>query len=195
MFALLGAGAATLGSFLADPLLNVVLGLVVCAFGLYLAGFPRIPALEREHRADLGRIRVHGVAGAFLLGLAFSFGWTPCVGPILGSILMLAAQQGSAAQGAFLLLVYSLGLSVPFVVITLASSALATRLRGLYRHLPAIQRAGGILIAVMGVWMILGAAPALAAAGAASAGGCAVAPIGRVRRGSGHDAGREHHGF
>lgn len=161
VFVVLGIGAASLGSFANNVYLNIVLGLIVFVFGLYLAGFLKIPALQREHRADLGKIHVRSVAGAFLLGLAFSFGWTPCVGPILGSILALAAQQGSTLQGALLLLVYALGLCVPFVVITLASSALMGRLRKLYRYLPAIQRIGGVLIAIMGVWMILSQVPTL----------------------------------
>lgn len=163
VFVGLGIGAATLGSVASNVYVNIVLGLVVFVFGLYLAGFLRIPALQREHRADLSKIHVRSVAGAFLLGLAFSFGWTPCVGPILGSILALAAQQGSTLQGAVLLLVYALGLCVPFVVITLASSALLARLRRLYKYLPTIQRIGGILIAAMGIWMIVSQAPALTA--------------------------------
>lgn len=97
---------------------------------------------------------MRGVASAFLLGLAFSFGWTPCVGPILGSILALAAGGGNVAAGAGLLLVYALGLRIPFLVIALAANLLLARLSKIHKYLPAIQKAGGVLIAIMGLWMI-----------------------------------------
>lgn len=169
VFVGLGIGAATLGSTAAsNPYLNVVLGLVIFVCGLYLAGVLHIGFLQRERRADLARIKVNGVAGAFLLGLAFSFGWTPCVGPILGSILALAAGTGTMAAGAVLLLAYALGLCVPFLVLTLGASALMARVRKLYRYLPLIQKIGGALIAIMGLWMVLSQVGALANAAKAS---------------------------
>ncbi len=154
VFVSLGAGAGALGQTLSNPYVAIALGLVVIALGLHLAGVLNIPFLNREKRANLGKIRVSGALSAFVLGLAFSFGWTPCVGPILGTILALAAEQGSAAIGAGLLLVYALGLCVPFVVITLAANALLSRLRTVHKYLPAIQKAGGALIAIMGLWLV-----------------------------------------
>lgn len=172
VFVGLGIGAATLGNAAAsNPYLNVVLGLAIFVCGLFLTGILRIDALQREHRANLSRIKVNGVAGAFLLGLAFSFGWTPCVGPILGSILALAAGEGTVAAGAVLLLAYALGLCVPFVVLTLGASALMSRVRSLYRYLPVIQKVGGALIAAMGLWMVLSQVGALANASKAYDGG------------------------
>ncbi len=152
-FVLMGVGAGALGSIANNSYVAIAMGLLITVFGLYLAGVISIPALDRHKQADMSRIRVRGVVGSFLLGLAFSFGWTPCVGPILGSILALAAEQGSAAVGAGLLLVYSLGLCVPFLVLTIASTALMGRIRKLGRYLPIIQRIGGALIAIMGLWM------------------------------------------
>ncbi|NPD31621.1 redoxin family protein [Eggerthellaceae bacterium zg-1084] len=154
VFVALGAGSSALGAAVSSPYLAIALGLVVFAFGLHLAGALSIPFLKLERRADLGKISGKGVAGAFVLGLAFSFGWTPCVGPILGTILALAADQGSVAAGAGLLLVYALGLSLPFVCISVASGFFLAKLKALHRHLGAIQRIGGALIAIMGLWMV-----------------------------------------
>lgn len=154
VFVTLGAGAGAIGSTFNNSYVAIALGILVFIFGLYLAGIIRIPFLNREKRANLGKIQVHGIASAFVLGLAFSFGWTPCVGPILGTILALAAEQGSVAVGAGLLLVYSLGLCVPFVVITLAANLLLAKLRPLHKYLPIVQRVGGALIAIMGLWLI-----------------------------------------
>ena len=161
VFVSLGAASGALGQALNSPYVAIALGIVVIVLGLHLAGVLKISFLNREKRANLSKIHVSSVFGAFVLGLAFSFGWTPCVGPILGTILALAAEQGSALVGAALLLVYALGLCVPFVAITLAANALLVRLRSLHRYLPAVQRVGGILIAVMGVWLVFSQVSAL----------------------------------
>ena len=162
MFVALGVGASALGSVFNNPYVTIALGIVVFAFGLVLAGFVKIPLLQRDSRKGLRRVKVRGVASAFLLGLAFSFGWTPCVGPVLGSILALAAGGGNVAAGAGLLLVYALGLCIPFLVITLAANLLLARLSKIHKYLPAIQKAGGVLIAIMGLWMVFTQVGALA---------------------------------
>ena len=161
VFVTLGAGAGALGSTFDSSYLAIALGILVFIFGLHLAGVIRIPFLNREKRANLSKIQVRGILGAFVLGLAFSFGWTPCVGPILGTILALAAEQGSAAVGAGLLLVYALGLCVPFVVITLAANVALAKLRALHKYLPILQRIGGALIAIMGLWLVFSQVSAL----------------------------------
>lgn len=164
VFVALGIGAGLLGSLLNNAYLTCALGLLVFVFGLQTAGLIHIPLLERQVKAEVKGPRKGKVATSFLLGLAFSFGWTPCVGPILGTILALAAEQGGVAASAGLLLVYSLGLCVPFLVIALASDLLLKRVRKLNRFLPAIQRAGGALIAVMGLWMVFSQVGALVGA-------------------------------
>lgn len=164
VFVALGIGAGFLGSLLNNAYLTCALGLLVFVFGLQTAGLIHIPLLERQVKAEVKGPRKGKVATSFLLGLAFSFGWTPCVGPILGTILALAADQGGVAASAGLLLVYSLGLCVPFLVIALASDLLLKRVRKLNRFLPAIQRAGGALIAVMGLWMVFSQVGALVGA-------------------------------
>lgn len=164
VFVALGIGAGLLGSLLNNAYLTCALGLLVFVFGLQTAGLIHIPLLERQVKAEVKGPRKGKVATSFLLGLAFSFGWTPCVGPILGTILALAADQGGVAASAGLLLVYSLGLCVPFLVIALASDLLLKRVRKLNSFLPAIQRAGGALIAVMGLWMVFSQVGALVGA-------------------------------
>ena len=161
VFVTLGAGAGALGSTFDSSYVAIALGILVFIFGLHLAGVIRIPFLNRERRANLSKIQVRGILGAFVLGLAFSFGWTPCVGPILGTILALAAEQGSAAVGAGLLLVYALGLCVPFVIITLAANVALAKLRALHKYLPILQRIGGTLIAIMGLWLVFSQVSAL----------------------------------
>ncbi len=161
VFVTLGAGAGALGATFEGSYLAIALGVLVFVFGLHLAGVIKIPFLNREKRANLSKIQVRGILGAFVLGLAFSFGWTPCVGPILGTILALAAEQGSAAVGAGLLLVYALGLCVPFVAITLAANVALAKLRALHKYLPILQRIGGALIAIMGLWLVFSQVNAL----------------------------------
>lgn len=154
VFVALGVGAGLLGSLISNSWLTIVLGLLVLVFGLHMSGVIQIPLLQRTFKREVSSPRKGSPLSAFLLGLAFSFGWTPCVGPILGSILALAAEQGSAGSSALLLLVYSLGMCVPFLVLSLAGDLLIGRVRKLNRHLEAVQRIGGVLIAIMGLWMV-----------------------------------------
>lgn len=155
VFVALGFGAGALGALLDNAYVGIALGIVVMVLGLHLAGIIRIAALDGEKRPLMGAgSGAHGVAGSFVMGVAFSFGWTPCVGPVLGSILALAAEQGSALVGAGLLLAYALGLSVPFVAIALASGVALDYVRKLTRWLPTVQRVGGVVIALMGVWLV-----------------------------------------
>lgn len=156
IFIALGAGAnvfrSSLNAFRVE--LNLAAGIVVILFGLFTTGLLRLPSLQREFRwqpTTTGR----GPAGAYVLGLAFAFGWTPCIGPILGAILALAASADGAG-GIVLLSVYSLGLGVPFILAALFLSAFVARLKPLRwagRLLHAT--AGGVMI-LMGVAMITG---------------------------------------
>ena len=103
-----------------------------------------------------------GYSQAFLLGLTFSFAWTPCVGPVLGSVLALAASGGSGAwQGAGLMLIYTLGLALPFLVLALASSYVLKHFRKLHPYLGTLKKVGGFLIIVMGILVLLGNASIL----------------------------------
>ena len=157
VFALPGASATAVGQVLLAhaTVLQQVAGLIVVLFGVHLLGISRIPLLYRERRAQLTTApRSH--AGAFLVGGAFAFGWTPCIGPILGGVLALAAVQHSAAQGMGLLAVYSLGLRMPFVLAALGASCITrvfVRSRRVYR---GIELASGVLLIAIGLFIASG---------------------------------------
>jgi len=158
VFTALGATASVLGSFLLQrlPALIKVGGVVVIAMGLATLGVLRIPFLYREKRFDLNRVR-SGPAGAVPLGMAFAFGWTPCIGPVLGAILTTAATARTASKGAFLLFMYSLGMGIPFLLLALAYARAGRTFGILRRHGRAIERAGGALLVVVGVLLVTGA--------------------------------------
>ena len=143
VFTALGATASALGGFLISriPLFIKILGAFVIFMGLVTLGILRIPFLARERRIDLSKVR-SGPAGAVPLGMAFAFGWTPCVGPVLGGILTAAAATQTVWKGTTLLFIYSLGLGLPFVLFALAYSRAGRTFRFLRRHGLAIERTG-----------------------------------------------------
>jgi cytochrome c-type biogenesis protein len=157
VFVAFGASATALGSLLLSYKLQlgVIAGVVVILFGLHLLGLTPLRLMNQEARFQVetsgGR-----AAGAFLLGIAFAFGWTPCIGPVLGAILTLGASTADVAKGATLLAVYSLGLGLPFLLAALFTGALLTRLRVLGRTGRNLQRAAGGLLVAMGLLMVTG---------------------------------------
>ncbi|MEK0085480.1 cytochrome c biogenesis CcdA family protein [Benzoatithermus flavus] len=163
VFIAFGASATALGRLLLSWRyeLGIVAGIVVLLFGLHLAGLLPIHLLEREARFH-AEVKGGRVVGAFLLGLAFAFGWTPCIGPVLGVILTMSASAADLGTGTALLAVYSLGLGLPFLVAALFTDVLLERLRQLSRAGRQIQRAAGLLLAVVGVLMITGRLEAIA---------------------------------
>ena len=152
--AFLGRLVAGLGQ--AIPWLARLGGFVLVVLGLHLTGLVRIPFLYRELRFDNARPRRTGLLASLAVGMIFAAGWTPCVGPYLMSILILAGNAGTVARGAFLLGVYSLGLGLPFLLAGLALEALSARLRRLNRYLNVISIAGGILLIAMGLLLVTG---------------------------------------
>lgn len=157
IFTALGAAASVFGSLLlgALPTLVKVAGVFVILMGLSMLGILRLPFLQREKRFDMRRIR-SGPAGAFPLGMAFAFGWTPCIGPVLATILTAAAATQSASRGAGLLMVYSLGMGLPFMLMAYAYTKEGRTVGFFKRHALFIERAGGGLLIVMGVLLITG---------------------------------------
>lgn len=162
VFVLMGAAAgfasATLGPVLATfkrPI-AIVSGVLVVAFGVLLLDVVKVPWLYREVRADLARSRRFGRAGALVMGAAFGFGWTPCVGPILAVILGMAAQTGDTARAAMLLLAYSAGLGLPFLVTAAMFGRVAPLLRAVQRHSAAVSRFSGVVLIVMGALIATG---------------------------------------
>ncbi len=153
VFVLLGATASSLGKFLTEnlSLFNKIAGVLVFLFGLHVAGVFRVKALNYEKRFHLDTSKRRGLLGSSLIGIAFAFGWTPCIGPILGSILVLAGQQASVNQGILLLLFYSAGLGIPFIITAVLFSYLIGTFSFVKRHFHAIEIISGVLLMIIGV--------------------------------------------
>lgn len=163
VFVALGSTASLAGSLLAPyrDLLGRVAGVLIVLFGVLMLGVVRIPWLYGEARFDPARARGLGRWAAPVVGAAFAFGWTPCVGPVLGSILSLAGSSGDVARGAALLLAYSAGLGVPFLAVAVFLGSAGPVLRRLQRHSATVQRVSGAVLIVFGLAMALGALPVL----------------------------------
>ena len=157
VFTVLGATASTLGALLArhQRALELAGGALIIAMGLLMTGLLRVGFLRRQLRFDLARIG-RGPAGAAPLGAAFAFGWTPCVGPVLASILAAAAGTTTVARGALLLFVYSLGLGIPFLLLASGLMGGRSRFAWLRRHGRRIEIAGGAVLAAMGIAVLTG---------------------------------------
>ncbi len=158
VFLFLGLAASAFGRlFLAyQRELAIVAGVIIVVFGLHFLGILRIPLLYREARFQ-GGDRGGTPFGAYVLGLAFAFGWTPCIGPVLGSILSLAAQEGSVERGMLLMGFYAAGLGVPFLIAALFLRHAMGLLAGMRRHMGRIERVMGVLLVGMGILMLTGA--------------------------------------
>ena len=155
VFVVLGAAAGLLGGLLEGyrTVVSRASGVVMVAMGLFVLGLVRMPALYRERRVHFID-RPYGPLGTVLLGAAFGFGWTPCIGPVLASILLYAAAAETAREGALLLLVYSLGLGVPFVLAALALSHAAGALSWLKRSFHVVNAVSGVLLITMGALFV-----------------------------------------
>lgn len=157
VFLFLGFTASAIGTVFLQyqGYFNTVAGILVMAFGAHFVGVYRFKFLDREARIDAGD-RGGSSFGAYILGLAFAFGWTPCIGPQLGAILSLAASEANVARGTSLLAVYAIGLGVPFILV----AAFLPRLQGLMgwmkRHMEQIERVMGLLLWTIGLLMLTG---------------------------------------
>lgn len=162
VFVALGATATALGATLRRslPLMQQVGGIVIIIFGLFLAGVLRVPALVRERRVHLAA-RPAGWAGSVLVGIAFGAGWTPCIGPVLATILLYAGLEATMSRGLLLLAFYSIGLGVPFLVAALAFNWYLAGARQVIRWLRPLQVASGVLLVVVGVMLVTGRFTAL----------------------------------
>ena len=152
VFIALGASASAIGQFLMSRLtvLNRVAGAIIIIFGLHTMGVLRIEWLYQEKRVQTSR-QPAGVVGALLVGIAFAFGWTPCIGPILAGILAVAAAQDTVGDGIRLLSAYSLGLGVPFLATALAIDRFFAAFAKIRRHYHMIEIVSGALLIVIGV--------------------------------------------
>tara|TARA_B100001079_G_scaffold138094_1_gene118329 strand:+ start:461 stop:1207 length:747 start_codon:yes stop_codon:yes gene_type:complete len=157
VFLILGVAASSFGILLLGykDLLTTIAGLLIMCFGLHFLGIVRIPLLNREVRFDVGD-KGGSFFGAYLLGLAFAFGWTPCIGPQLGAILSLAASEASLYKGMILLSFYALGLGIPFLVVAAFLSKMGNTLLFLKRNFELIERVMGLLLWTVGLLMLSG---------------------------------------
>lgn len=155
VFIALGATATSVGQALRahQELFSEIGGIIVILFGLHLLGVVRISALYGDKRVHK-KINVSSGLGAFVVGFTFAFGWTPCIGPMLATILLLAANVGTVSHGIFLLAVYSAGLAVPFLLTTLAIDRFATFYKGFRRHLGTVERVSGVLLLLIGALLL-----------------------------------------
>ncbi len=158
VFVALGASASMLGVFLAEHrlVLREAAGVLIVLFGLHTAGLLRLSWLYRERRAHLDPTTGAGVGRSALLGVAFGAGWSPCIGPMLGSILLLAGNAATLGQGVVLLAAYSLGLGLPFLLGAVFVEGLRERLRRVNRYFGIINLVAGALLVVMGVMVYAG---------------------------------------
>ena len=156
VFVALGAGASVIGALLRaySDVLATIAGIAIIVMGLHFLGLTRIDFLMREKRAEMAR--PVGLWGAYAMGLAFAFGWTPCIGPILAAILSVAAAEATVERGAGLLAVYSAGLGIPFLVAAFMVERFSSLFARIKRHLASIERAMGVLLVITGIGFLTG---------------------------------------
>ena len=158
VFLFLGFTASAFGRFFLQnqQLFGQIAGVVITIFGLHFIGLFRIPLLMREARLDAGD-QGGSAFGAYILGLAFAFGWTPCIGPILGAILSMSAQEDSIGRGTFLMAMYAIGLGLPFILSAVFINRAMGVMNRLKRHMGLIEKAMGVLLVLVGLLMLTGA--------------------------------------
>jgi cytochrome c-type biogenesis protein len=158
IFVLLGSAASYIGERAYDVLrstpFRVFSGVVLIVLGLHMTGLLRITALYRDTRFHFKANARLGLLSSLIIGVIFAAGWTPCIGPILGGILLLAAQQGTVSQGALLLTAYSLGLGVPFLVAGYALESSTRLIQKLNRHVHTVELISGSLMILMGILVV-----------------------------------------
>jgi cytochrome c-type biogenesis protein len=157
VFVALGAGASTIGGLLRQhiDILAKIGGIIIIIMGLNFLGVFRIGLLAREARFQ-GAGKPATLTGAYVMGLAFAFGWTPCIGPVLGAILGVAAARDTVSEGALLLAIYSLGLAVPFWIAAGFSGAFMRFLGRFRRHLGMVEKVMGVFLILTGLAFIFG---------------------------------------
>jgi cytochrome c-type biogenesis protein len=156
VFVALGASASVIGSLIHaySGSLSTIAGIVIIVMGLHFLGITPIALLHRQKRLEVAK--PVGLWGAYVIGLAFAFGWTPCIGPILAAILAVAASEQTVAKGAGLLAVYSLGLGIPFMIAAFAIEPFAAFLARFKNYLHRVEQAMGALLVLTGIAFLTG---------------------------------------
>jgi len=162
VFVTLGAGASAIGQVVIgySHILSYVAGVVIIIMGLHFLGVFRIGFLYREARVQVDK-KPAGPIGAYVMGLAFAFGWTPCIGPVLAAILAVASTEDTVSQGAILLGVYSAGLGVPFLIAAAFAGPFMNFMTRFRRHMGKVEKGMGILLIITGVMFLTGQISAL----------------------------------
>jgi cytochrome c-type biogenesis protein len=157
IFIALGASASLIGGVIRawSAELSILAGIVIIVMGLHFLGLTRIGLLMREGRLPIPK--PVGLWGAYVMGLAFAFGWTPCIGPILAAILSIAAAEATVTKGAGLLAVYSAGLGIPFLIAALMIEQFSTLFARMKGHLVNVERTMGVLMVITGIGFLTGA--------------------------------------
>lgn len=153
-FVLLGFGAGAIGEILMSETFRIISGILVIGFGIVQMEIVKIPFLERTKLVNLEIAEKKGLIGTFFLGFTFSLGWTPCVGPILTSILFVSSGGGDPVYGAIMMFIYVLGLATPFVIFTYSYKYLEKKIVGIKKHLNLLKKIGGVLIVIMGILLL-----------------------------------------
>jgi cytochrome c-type biogenesis protein len=158
VFVALGASITALGTLFFDygRWIEIIGGILLVVFGLHLLGVLRIPGTEREWKFHFSKKPVAGHIGSFIIGMGFGAGWTPCIGPILASILAIAASSTSLSTGVTLLAVYSAGLAVPFIISTVAVEKFITAFKQIRKWIPWINRTSAALLIIVGIMLFTG---------------------------------------
>jgi cytochrome c-type biogenesis protein len=161
VFVALGASASLIGSLIRawSAQLSILAGIVIILMGLHFLGLTRIGFLMREGR--LTAPKPVGLWGAYVMGLAFAFGWTPCIGPILAAILSVAAAEATVTKGAGLLAVYSVGLGIPFLLAAFLIEQFSSLFSRMKQHLASVERAMGVLMVITGIGFLTGSVSAV----------------------------------
>ncbi len=155
VFILLGASATFMGNVVSQysGIIRIGGGLLIIIFGLHLTGWIKLPFLQFEKRVHLNQKPVH-LLGVFVIGMAFGAGWSPCIGPLLGSILIIASNQDTLWQGVGLLAVYSAGLAIPFLLISAFIQMVFVFLKKITRYMRYINLAAGVLLILVGISLV-----------------------------------------
>ena len=161
VFVALGATASLIGGLIRawSAQLSIAAGIVIILMGLHFLGLTRISLLMREGRLPIPK--PVGLWGAYVMGLAFAFGWTPCIGPILAAILSMAAAEATVAKGAGMLAVYSAGLGIPFLAAAFMIEQISSLFARMKRHLASVERAMGVLMVITGIGFLTGSVSAI----------------------------------
>ncbi len=157
VFVILGASASFIGQFITQHIqfLGYIAGVAIIVMGLHFLGIFRLAFLYREARVHVDK-KPAGLIGAYFIGLAFAFGWTPCVGPILAAILFVAGSEDTVAKGALLLSAYALGLGIPFLLAALFAAPFLGFMKKFRKHMGLVEKAMGVVLVLTGILFISG---------------------------------------